>query len=318
MELLKKLMICLFVGFIAGCTPSDSSLSEKELTLIVPGSPDGGWDALASSIKTVIEKEKLIDSNIKIVYEEGNGGEEGWLRLNESSSGTVAMTSSLLLTNELLGHSKLHYKDFTPLATMASEWQAVVVSNHSSITSIHDLMQKLKSEPARYPIGIEPQFGNDDQIAFIQAARTQQISIASLRFLRYTNGENLLQALHSGEIVAASLSSSQSEIFAENKQIRIIAISSPERLERLPDVPTWKEEGIDVVFPHWRGVMGSGDMSEMEREQWNQLLEKVQASPVWKKELEKNNWTAFYRNSEETAALLENEYRKYHTIMQHK
>lgn len=311
-------MICLFVVFLAGCIPSNPPLSERELTLIVPGAPAGGWDALATSIKTVIEKEQLIDGNVKIVYEEGNGGEEGWLRLNESSSSTIAMTSSLLLTNELLGHSKLHYEDFTPLATMASEWQAVVVANHSAITSINDLMQKLKNEPARYPIGIEPQFGNDDQIAFIQAARTRQISAASLRFFRYANADNLLAALQSGEIVAASLSSSQSEMFAENKQIRIIAISSPERLNRFPNVPTWKEEGIDIVFPHWRGIVGPGNMSETEKEQWSHLLTKVQASPVWEQELQKHNWTGFYKNSEETAVFLDNEYRKYHRIMQQK
>ncbi|GLC90219.1 tripartite tricarboxylate transporter substrate-binding protein [Lysinibacillus piscis] len=312
---MKKLMICLFIGFIAGCVPTDTPLSEKELTLIVPSSPNGGWDALATSIKTVIEKEKLVNGNVNIVYEEGNGGEQGWLRLNESSSSTVAMTSSLLLTNELLGHSKLHYEEFTPLATMASEWQAIVVSNHSSITSIQDLMHKLKMEPAQYPIGIEIQFGNDDQISFIQAARTQQIAAATLRFFQYANSNDLLQALNSGEIVAASLSSSQSAVLAENKQIRIIGISSPKRLEQLPTIPTWREEGVDVVFPHWRGVMGTGEMNDEEREQWSQLLAKVQASPIWEEELQKNNWTAFYKNSEETMIFLDKEYQKYRYTM---
>lgn len=315
---MKPLLMCVLLFLTAGCAASAPPLEEQELTLIVPGSPNGGWDALAKSIKTVIEKEKLIQKPIHIVYEEGDGGNDGWARLNRAEANTVAMTSSLLLTNELLGHSPLSYKDFTPLATMASEWQTVIVASESPVTSISDLMDKLEENPDRYPIGIEPQFGNDDQIAFAQAARTQRVPAASLRFFRYADADALLEALQKGAIAAASLSSSQSKAFAANENIRIIAISSPKRLEHLPEVPTWKEQGIDVVFPHWRGVIGPGHVNDSEREWWNDLLTRVQSSSYWKEELKKNHWTHFYRNSEDTEALFRTDTKKYRYIMNQK
>ncbi|WP_046173370.1 tripartite tricarboxylate transporter substrate-binding protein [Domibacillus indicus] len=314
----KYTPVLLILLTLSGCIQPEPELTEQKLTFIVPGSPDGGWDALAKSIKTVMEKEKLADRNIQILYEEGDGGDDGWARLQESGPGTAAMISSLLLTNNLLGHSPRSYQDFTPLAVMASEWQAVIVREGSSAQSIKDLMKQLKKQPERYPIGIEPQFGNDDQIAFIEAARAEGLSAASLRFYRYSNGDELLAALQSGEIAAASLSSSQSEAFAAKEKVRIIAISSPERLSHLPGVPTWKEQGIDVVFPHWRGVMGPGNMSGQEKEQWSSLLAEVQSSPYWREELKKNHWTSFYRNSEDTAALLEADTKKYRYIMNQK
>lgn len=313
----KKLLWFIALLLAAGCSP-DPPLADQEVTIIVPGAPDGGWDALAMSIKTVMEKGELTDKEIRIVYEEGDGGENGWSRLNESGSGTIAINSSLLLTNELLGHSTLHFSDFTPLATMASEWQTVIVPEDSPIQSINDLMHILRQHPEQHPVGIEPQFGNDDQIAFAEAARAQNLPAASLRFFRYSNADALLQALQSGEVAAASLSSSQSEAFAANEAVRIIAISSPERLAHLPDVPTWKEQGIDVVFPHWRGVMGPGDMSEREKKQWQELLRAVQSSPYWKEELNENHWTAFYRNSQDTDALLEADFKKYRYMMEQK
>lgn len=303
---------------LAGCASSETQLTQQELIFIVPGSPDGGWDTLAKSIKTVVEKEKLTEQEIRIVYEEGDGGDDGWVRLRRSGPHTIAMTSSLLLTNNLLGHSTLNYQEFTPLATMASEWQAVIVMDDSPIQSITDFMQQLKKQPDLYPIGIEPQFGNDDQIAFTEAARATGLSAASLRFLRYSNGDELLTALQAGDIAAASLSSSQSEAFASEENVRIIAISSPARLGHMPDVPTWKEQGIDVVFPHWRGVMGSGGMSDPEKEQWSSLLAAVQSSPYWSEELTKNHWTPFYRNSEDTTQLFETDTKKYRYIMNQK
>ncbi|WP_050184259.1 tripartite tricarboxylate transporter substrate binding protein [Domibacillus robiginosus] len=315
---MKRLVVLLLIFLTAGCSASSVPLEEQPLTFIVPGSPHGGWDALAKSIKAVAEKEQLTENSIHIVYEEGDGGNDGWARLNKSDASTIAMTSSLLLTNELLGHSNLRYEDFTPLATMASEWQAVIVADHSSVASIGDLMDKLQKNPGRYPIGIEPQFGNDDQIAFAQAAHTKGIPAASLRFFRYADGSSLIQALQQGEIAAASLSSSQSEDFAENQNVRIIAISSAKRLDHLPDVPTWKEQGIDVVFPHWRGVMGPGHLTKAEQEWWSEFLTAVQSSPYWKEELKKNHWTHFYRNSADTDALLRSETKKYRYMMNQK
>lgn len=305
---------------LTGCSAEkEETVQENQLTIIVPGAPGGGWDALARSIQTVMEKEHLAKQKIRIVYEEGDGGNKGWSRLNEEASPrTAAITSSLLLTNHLLGHSTLTYQDFTPLAVMASEWQSVIVKNDSSIQTIADLMRLLKKQPVLYPIGIEPQFGNDDQIAFAQAARSAGISASSIRFLRYSNADALLKALQAGEIAAASLSSSQSEAVASEMKIRIIAISSEKRLEQLPNVPTWKEQGIDIVFPHWRGVIGPGDMSDSEKDNWSRLLKKVHSSPYWKEELKKHNWSPFYRNSEDMEALLESETKKYRYIMNEK
>lgn len=51
-------------------------------------------------------------------------------------------------------------------------------------------------------------------------------------------------------------------------------ISSEKRLKELPEVPTWAEQGIDLVFEHWRGVMGPPNMSNAEIEFWDATIEK--------------------------------------------
>ena len=62
----------------------------------------------------------------------------------------------LLITNNLLGHSKLTYKDFTPLATLASDWEVVVVSKDSSVENANELMEQLKQNKKNFKIGVAP------------------------------------------------------------------------------------------------------------------------------------------------------------------
>ena len=92
------------------------------------------------------------------------------------------MNSSLLITNHLLGQSKLTYKDFTPIATLATEWDVVIVSKDSEIKSAKGLMEKLKETPQAYKIGVSPRLGNDDQISFVLASKQAGVRPEKLDF----------------------------------------------------------------------------------------------------------------------------------------
>ena len=74
----------------------------------------------------------MIDEDIHVLNKIGAGGELGW-KYTKQQKHVLAMNSSLLITNHLLGQSKLTYKDFTPIATLATEWSVVIVSKDSEI-----------------------------------------------------------------------------------------------------------------------------------------------------------------------------------------
>ena len=79
------------------------------------------------------------------------------MEIYETKGGHVlAINSSLLITNNLLGHSKLTYKDFTPLALLASDWEVVVVSKDSNIENANELMEQLKQNKKNFNIGVAP------------------------------------------------------------------------------------------------------------------------------------------------------------------
>ncbi|WP_377918122.1 hypothetical protein [Bacillus songklensis] len=124
----------------------------------------------------------------------GGGGEAGWKYVKQQDGHVLAMNSSLLITNHLLGRSQLTYKEFTPIATIAKEWEVVVVSRDSSIHGAKELMDRLKKDAKTIRIGISPWLGNDDHLSFVQASKAFGINPAELEFFVYKNSGDVVKA----------------------------------------------------------------------------------------------------------------------------
>lgn len=75
---------------------------------------------------------------------------------------------------------------------------------------------------------------------------------------------------------------SEAEKQYKASKIKILAVSAPKRLDRLPEIPTWKEQGINVIFQHWKGIMGPKDMTEEEVAYWDGVIKKMVESDSWK------------------------------------
>ncbi|SPU14177.1 YflP [Bacillus subtilis] len=253
--------------------------------------------------------------DVHIVYKSGGGGEKGWKYVNKSSKQTISMTSSLILSNDLLGQSKLKMSDFTPLAILSKEWQTVALPKGSALTNGKDVLNEINMHPGKVRIGFAPGFGNDDQLSFVRAADMYGIDPFDIQFSQYDSSEQLIQALIRHEIEAASMTLSEAKPYERNGDITLAAVTSDKRLPGFPNVPTWKEQGIPFVFSHWRGILGPKNMSEEEISYWDQALKKVTSSPEWKRKINEQDWESFYLNSRETKRFLEEQSAFYQSIM---
>lgn len=315
----KILFVVIFLGLILGaCSNSTSSGGEfpsENIEIIAPASPGGGWDLTARSVQKILTDNELVDANINVNNKPGGGGEVGWKYLQPKDAHYLAVNSSLLLTNNLLGTSNLTYNEFTPLATLATEWQSLAVPVDSKYESLEDLMTQLKEDPKSIKVGVGPALGNDDHLSFVQAVRENNVDPKQVDFLVYEGGGDVVTALMGNhvDVVTTSLSEVKEQHLAG--EVRILAISSGERLDDLPDVPTYKEQGIDMEFPHWRGIMGPKDMSEEEIAYWDEKLSEMVQSDEWKKMLENNDWEDFYKNSKETKAFFEEQHELYQGLV---
>ena len=78
----------------------------------------------------------------------------------------------------------------------------------------------------------------------------------------------------------------------QSGRLRVVAVSSDKRLHGvLANVPTWKEQGVNLVYGGWRAIMGPKGITAAQAAYWEGALRKATASVEWKAELERNYWS---------------------------
>nr|WP_238664045.1 tripartite tricarboxylate transporter substrate binding protein [Staphylococcus felis] len=320
---MRRLMIMIFIGVfvLASCSPNQSSHSKssfpnQNIEIIAPASPGGGWDTTARAIQKIMQDENLTDQNITVVNKPGGGGEIGWQYLASRPPTSIAINSSLLLSNHELGLSDLNNDSFTPIAILATEWISLSASKKSNLQSGKEVMEKLKDNPKSLTIGVAPGLGNNDHLAFVKAAQSYGVDVQNLDFLVYKSGGDLQTALLGGHVDIASTAVSEVKEQHQVGKLKILATTSDERIKGLEDVPTWKEQGLDIVFPHWRGIMGPSDMTHAEIQYWDETIKKVVDSKQWETIRENNDWDDFYKDSKDSKVFLDKQQEQYKQLIQ--
>lgn len=228
----KRLLLCIWImtGVIAGCSSEKSetnTVNIEEVEIVAPNVQGAGWDLTARAMQKTLAEEKIFTKPITVTNKIGGSGDVGWKYTKQKGGHVLAINSSLLITNNLLGHSKLTYKDFTPLALLASDWEVVVVSKDSNIENANELMEQLKQNKKNFNIGVAPGLGNDDHLSFVQVSKAFGINPAELQFFVYENKEKIINALTNKQISAATMTLSEAEKQYKAGKIKILAVSAP-------------------------------------------------------------------------------------------
>ena len=102
----------------------------------------------------------------------------------------------------------------------------------------------------------------------------------------------------------------------EAGDVRVLAVTSAERVDALKDVPTLKESGIDLEFTNWRGVVAPPGISEEDKAVWIDAFTRMHDSEAWKAELEKRGWVDAFATGEEFGTFLKEQDTKVADLLQ--
>ncbi len=327
-SLIFLLVLSMLVVSFAGCSQeasnNDNSAkfpTKKTIEIVAPANPGGGWDSTARALQKVIKDNDLAPGiNVVVSNKPGGKGSIAWNMLRErEDSHIVAMDSAYIYLNQLLGvEGAQKLDDVTPIATLTNEWIGVYVKANSEIQTINDIMDELKVDPAAFKVAIAPGKGNDDHLSILKTAKAAGVDIVEFdkNILATTTGE-LMPGLLGGFYDVVVVGAMEGLEFMKSGDLRMIAITADERVPgEFAHVPTLKEQGIDVVFPHWRGILAHPGMTKEEIAWWEDLIERAVATDDWKEILENNSWIPYYRNSEDTKKMWEEEFKVYDELVE--
>ena len=121
---------------------------------------------------------------------------------------------------------------------------------------------------------------------------------------------DLVMFVAGGHVSAGISSSGSAQAMSSLGKVRMIGTISNQRLPLLPDLPTLREQGYDVVASTWFTVFGPRGITPAQAAYWEDVFSKAMRHPEAKKFAETNNWTIDLIGSKELPAQLDKEYAR--------
>jgi putative tricarboxylic transport membrane protein len=299
------------VGFWSGTALSLDWKPERNIELIVGTGPGSGVDNTARTLQSVMQNNKMIDQSISVLNKPGGGYGMALNYLGQfpGDGHRLLIQTATPLTSLVAGQLKINYFDLTPIAGLISEPIALMVPTESPIKNGQDLAKRIKADPASVSISLANARGNAYHIACALFARRLGADGKKLKVIVYASSGEAMTALLGRHVDVASVTPGAFLSMVEANKVRILGVASPKRLAGiLANVPTFKEQGIDVVIDSPRSIIGPKGLSDDQVRYWNSLFQRIVKTDMWKQALERNQWEDSYMNSAELGKELKSQY----------
>ena len=227
----------------------------KPVKIIVGFPAGGGTDVIAR-----LFAEKLRGPYASTVLIENKPGAAARLSVefvkNADPDGTVMLyTPDFPITVYPSSFKSLPYdslRDFTPVAPTAKSMLTFNVGPMvpSTVKSLRDFVEWCKANPDRANFATTAAGGTPHFVGVMLS----NASGVKMTAVHYRGGAPAMQDLIGGHIASAVNPTSEAMPLAETGQLRILAVTGSQRSKFLPNVPTIKEQGYDVVLDTWSGI----------------------------------------------------------------
>jgi putative tricarboxylic transport membrane protein len=300
----------------AGQGNAQEAYPTKPVQIVPAGSPGGGLDIHARAIEQALTVEKMLDKPFTVLHKGGGGGNlmTSYL-VNQKGNGYVwGINSNRVLLNELMGTIEYGFKDLTPVARLTTEFNCWVVRADSKYKSAMDILADLKKDPTSVTFGVGTVPSND-QFNIMLPAKAKGIDSTKIKIVAFDAGGDAMAKLLGNHVPILSTGFSEAVTQAEAGKVRILSVSAPNKLDRMPAVPCWKDLGIDVAIYHWRGIYGPPEMPKVAYDYWNKKFAAMVKTKTWKASLDKFELFDAFLPGDEFKKQLEKENETYRELL---
>ena len=261
-----------------------------DYTIIAPANPGGGWDGTARAMQAVMQEEGIAES-VQVQNVPGAGGTVGLAQFASAAAGdpTQLIVGGYVMVGAILTNaSPVSLADVTPIARLTGEHQAIVVPAASEVQDIGALVEMMRADPGAVSWA-GGSAGGVDHIAVGLLAQAAGMDPTAINYVAFSGGGEALAAILGAQVTAGVSSVSEFREQAEAGTLRILAVSSPERIEGI-DAPTLQEAGFDVVLQNWRMVAAAPGLTDEQVAQVTADIEALATSEGWQETLATQGW----------------------------
>jgi putative tricarboxylic transport membrane protein len=284
---------------------------DRAIEMIVPTGPGSGVDNTMRTVQAILQNNRLVDQSIIVTNKPGGsyGVALNYLGQFNGDAHRVMIQTSTPLSALVVGQLNIKYFELTPVANLITEPIAFIARTESPITSGQEMAKRIKADPSSVSIALAAARGNAYHIASALLAKAVGADIRKLKIVVFNSSSEAIAALLGGHVDVVSATPGAFLPLAEAGKVRFLGLASPKRLSGpLAQVPTFKEQGLDVTFDVPRSLIGPRGLSAAQLAYWDNTLRSMMKTQAWKDAVQKNQWEEDYKNSAELGKSLKAEY----------
>ncbi|WP_418315640.1 Bug family tripartite tricarboxylate transporter substrate binding protein [Piscinibacter sakaiensis] len=270
-------------AFAANAGPLDKT------ECIAPAKPGGGFDLTCKLAQSALLDGKYIADPMRVTYMPGGIGAVAYnsvIAQRPDEGNTIVAFSGGSLLNLAQGKfGRYNENDVRWLAAIGADFGAVIVAENSPFKSLKELIAAVKADPTKVVFGAGGTVGSQDWMKAALVAKAAGIDPKTMRFVAFEGGGEASTALQGGHIQVYSGDASEAQQQAKaGSKIRVLAVMADKRLPGdLANVPTAKEQGIDIEWPIIRGFYMGPKVSDADFKVWSDTFKKMMATPEYAK-----------------------------------
>jgi len=250
----KRLVVLLSVMAVAIClapVAAQAEYPEKPISYIISFNPGGESDVTARLQESHLEK--FLGVPVNVTHKPGGGGAVAWSEFQRTAKPdgytVIGVNIPHIIGQPMLrkdagyetdGFDLIMWFRFTP--------NALIVKKDSPYQTLEDFLKYAKQNPKAATVGGSGSFSANH----LETLRLEKAADVQLTYVPHTGTGPVVPALLGGHITAAMGYSMLGVQYKD--QVRVLAVAADERVETLPDAPTFKELGYDIVGGAFRGV----------------------------------------------------------------
>lgn len=295
-------------------TAADWKPSET-VEIVVGSSPGGGNDKIARTTQQVLKELGLTDTIVTNMPAAGGARAYAYTHENKGNPHIITVTRTGLSSNHIIGRSPISHRDLTVIALVTDDNQAIAVHADSPFKDVNDFMEAIKRDPKSVGISVGSSRAAVAEVLVAKIAQAAGVDPKQLKIVTFPGSSESVAALVGGHVDMVSNPIASVVEFHKAGQIRILAIAAPKRPASLPDIPTVRDQGLDIIQNGWGAITAPPGLTPEQVAYWEDMFDKVTQHPLWTKMDDGKFVDRTYLPSADAAKYLDADYEELKKIL---